>query len=227
MKFKRLSENKLKIIVESDEIPDCGNFDDFIGNSSDARDAFIDILDKACSQVGFNTKDYKVKIDAAVLSNGNLVFTITKLLKLKSSRIAVTPRKISKKITRTDTKDLNLIIYRFEDFDDFMHFCSYLKQINISNIRNLSKSIELYTYNGYYYLALDSINDNYKDISRFYSSITEFSKYFSSKEMFVSVLKERGNLIIKNNAIVTCMKKFVWNEIIEDSNIYSELPKAE
>lgn len=209
MKFKRLSDNKLKIIVESDEIPDCGNFDDFIGNSSDARDAFIDILDKACSQVGFNTKDYKVKIDAAVLSNGNLVFTVTKLLKLKSSRIAVTPRKIPKKIVHNDSPDLNLIIYKFENFDDFAHFCSYLRQIKICNIRTFAKETLLYSYNGYYYLVARSVNESYKDISRIYSSITEYSKYFSSKEMFVSVLKERGKLIIKNNAIVTCMKKFV------------------
>ncbi len=209
MKFKRLSENKLKIIVESDEIPVCGNFDDFIGNSSDARDTFMDILDKACSQVGFNTKDYKVKIDAAVLSNGNLVFTVTKLIKLGKPRVAVTPRKIPKKTMRTNTKDLSLIVYKFENFDDFTHFCSYLKQINIYNIRTFAESVELYTYNGYYYLSVRSVNENYKDISRFYSSITEFSKYFSSKEMFVPVLKEKGTLVIKNNAIMTCMKKII------------------
>lgn len=209
MKFKRLSDNKLKIMIESSELPNCGNFDDFIGNSSDARDAFMDILDKACSQVGFNTKDYKIKIDAAILSNGNFVFTVTKLLKLKNTRIAVTPRRVSKKPICTDTKDLNLIVYKFDSFDDFTCFCSYLKQINVYNIRTFAKLVEFYTYNGYYYLVVHSINENYKDISRIYSSITEFSKYFSSKEMFISVLKEKGKLIIKNNAIATCMKKFV------------------
>lgn len=208
MKFKRLSENKLKIIVESGEIPNCGNFDDFIGDSSAARDTFINILDKACNQVGFNTKDYKVKIDAAILSNGNIVFTVTKLVKLKNSRIAVTPRKIPKAPKSNGTSISDLIIYKFESFDDFGHFCSYLKKIKIYNVRSFAESVELYTYNGSYYLVAHTVHENYKDISRMYSTITEFSKYFSSKEMFVSVLKEKGKLIIKNNAIVTCIKKF-------------------
>jgi len=209
MKFKRLGENKLKIIVESNEVPIYGSFDDFIGDSSDARDSFMDILDKACNQVGFDTKDYKVKIDAAIMSNGNFVFTVTKLLKLKSPRIAVTPRKIPKAHKETEKINSGLIIYKFETFDDFNHFCSYLKQIKIYNIRTFAKETLLYSYNGYYYLVAHSVNENYKDISRVYSSITEFSKYFSSKEMFVSVLKERGNLVMKNNAIATCMRKLV------------------
>lgn len=206
MKFHKLSENKLKIIITSEELPDYSNFDDFISDSNEARNSFLDILEKACSEVGFITKNYKIKIDAAVLNNGNLVFTITKLVKLKQSKaVVVTPRKIPK--DEYSAQDSNCVIYKFECFDDFCNFCFHLKKLDIHNIHSFAKSIELYLYNNSYYLYISNVNDTHKEKGRFYSSITEFSKFFSSKDVFSHVLREKGSLVIKNNAITNYIKK--------------------
>ena len=197
MRFQKLSENKLKIFLSYDELPNNENLDNFISNSNDARHTFLDILDKAYDEVGFNTRDYKIKIDAVALRNGDFVFTVTKLIKLGNHRKVAKPHKISK------ADNLNLAIYKFEKLDDFCTFCEYIKRINLTNINLLAKKVELYLYNECYYLSITNINQNFEHLAKFYCSITEFCKYFSSKDLFVSVLKEKGKMIIRNNAIET------------------------
>ena len=203
MRFQKLSENKLKIFLSYDELPNSENLDGFIANSNNARHSFLDILDQAYNEVGFNTRDYKIKIDAVALHNGNFVFTVTKLIKLGNNRKVAKPHKVSK------TDNINLAIYKFETLDDFCNFCEYIKKINLTDIHLLAQKVELYLYNDCYYLSLTNINQDYEDLARFYCSITEFCKYFSSKELFISVLKEKGNLVIKHNAINICQKYFI------------------
>ena len=205
MKFQKLSENKLKIFLSNDELPNSNNFDDFISDSSEAKHSFIEILEKAYNEVGFDSRDYKIKIDAAAMKNGSFVFTVTKLVKIKNAKKTAIPKKISK------TDDSDLVIYKFDSFDDFCNFCNNLKRKNISNIKLFAKKIELYFYINNYYLLIRNVNKLYEETGLFYSSITEFCKYYSSKELFVSVLKEKGKLIIKNNAIDICQKNFSNN----------------
>ena len=202
MKFQKLSENKLKIILSNDELPNSDNFDDFISDSNKAKHSFIEILEKAYDEVGFDSRDYKIKIDAVAMKNGNFIFTVTKLVKIKDSKKTAIPKKVAK------SKDTGIVIYKFDSFDDFCNFCGYLKKNNLSSIKLFAKKIELYSYVNKYYLLINNINKSYKDTAMFYSSITEFCKYYSSKELFVSVLKEKGKLVIKNNAIDICQKHF-------------------
>ena len=96
MKFQKLGENKLKIILSNDELPNSKNFDDFVADSSDARHTFLEILEKAYDEVGFNTRDYKIKIDASALKNGNFVFTVTRLVKVKNNIKSARPKKVLK-----------------------------------------------------------------------------------------------------------------------------------
>ena len=201
MKFHKLSENKLKIILSNDELPNNESIDDFMSDSTEARNSFLKILDKAYVEVGFNVKNHKIKIDAVALQNGNFVFTVTKLVKTKKV-LKATPKKINK------NTDSDFLIYKFENFDDFYNFCEFLRKLNVKEISNLAKKTELYLYSDSYYLLIYKINENHNDIPKFYSSITEFCKYFSSKELFVSVLKEKGKLLVKNNAIKICQEKF-------------------
>ena len=194
MKFQKLSENKLKIIISNDELPNTNNLDDFVANSTEARHTILDILDKAYDEVGFNAKDYKIKIDAVSLYNGTFIFTITKLMKVKKVKKSAKPKRIIK------SDHTNFLIYQFDKFDDYYNFCSFIKKINITDTISLAKKTELYLYNNKYYLLLFKPNRQ-DEVSTFYSYITEFSRFFSNKELFVSVLREKGSLIIKDHAI--------------------------
>ena len=203
MRFQKLSENKLKIILSNDELPNSKNFDAFVSDSSDAKNTFLEILEKAYNEVGFNTRDYKIKIDALALKNGNFVFTVTRLVKMKKNIKSAKPKKVLKQYNS------NYAIYKFEDFEDFCNFCEFAKKINLYDLDNLAKKIELYLYNNKYYLSMYKINENFFNIGKFYSSITEFCRFYSSKDLFLCLLKEKGNLIIKHNAIEMCQNHFI------------------
>lgn len=203
MKFQKLSENKLKIILSYDELPNSQNFDDFVSDSSDARHTFLEILEKAYDEVGFNTRDYKIKIDALALKNGKFVFTVTKLVKMKKNIKSAKPKKIVREFNS------NYAIYKFEDFEDFCNFCEFAKKMNLYDLNNFAKKIELYLYHNNYYLSVYKINEKFNNIGKFYSSITEFCKFYSSKDLFICLLKEKGKLVIKNNAIEICQNNFI------------------
>ena len=205
MKFEKIGENKLKITLSNDELPSSQNLDEFMKDSDKAKSSFLHLLDEAREAVGFNTQDYKIKIEAKLLNNGDYIFLITRLVKLRSGNIAVKP----KRVIKNNKKTYVYSIYQFNSFDDFCNFCSYLKLQKINYLNNLCKSCVLYKYGNFYYLVFTSINKNYKKLPMFLTSITEFSKYFSSKKVFNSTLKEHGELVIDNNALMLCQKYFI------------------
>ena len=204
MKFEKINENKLKIILSNNELPNSTNLDELMNHSDNAKNSFLHLLNEAKEAVGFNAQDYKIKIDAKSLNNGDYIFIITKLVKIKSGNIVVKPKKVIKSASTSSAYS----IYQFSSFDNFEEFCRFLKINKIGYINNLSKSCILYKYGNYYYLSLYKVNSNYKKLALFYSSITEFSRFFSSKEVFVSALEEHGSVVIDNNAILLCQKYF-------------------
>ena len=52
------------------------------------------------------------------------------------------------------------------------------------------------------------INDKYENLGKLYSSLTEFGNFYSIQDLMIVMLKERGDLIFKNNAIEVCQKNF-------------------
>ena len=70
----------------------------------------------------------------------------------------------------------------------------------------------LYEYNSKYFLVFSDINTDFKDISLFYTSISEFAKLVSNSSCFYSRLIEYGNVIFKGNAIKNGIKYFAVNK---------------
>lgn len=203
MKFEKLSEYKLKITLSNDELPNSnGDLDSFMSNPNKARQSFLDILNKAENEVGFHIGNNKVRIDAKYQYNGNFVFTVTKLIPKKKIPKKAKPQKVS-----TNRKQ-NCLIYSFDDIENFFNLCNFLKVQKINCLKNFSKITELYKLDDKYYLIFNEINNEYKYIGKIYSCITEFGNFFSMQELMTSMLKERGTLIIKNNAIQICQKNF-------------------
>lgn len=201
MKFEKINNNKLKITLTKLELPENSELDSLMKNSSNARESFMKILKKAKDEVNFDTKNYKIKIDAQAHSDGNFTFTITKLVHLKSKKTSVKPKKITKNISTN-----SILIYRFEKLDDFSDFCDFLKLRKINYLTSFAKICQLYKYKNNYLLCLENINSKYRYIAKFYTAITEFSKFYSSDSTSISELKEYGELFIDNNAIITYQK---------------------
>lgn len=208
MKIEKLNENKIRITLNIDDLNEKNiDFHSFMSNSIDSQEIFLDMLEKANKEVGFNTDDCKVMIEALAMSDGHFILTITKY---KSEEIKETSSKNKFSIKRkSPSLNPTKTIYSFYSLDEFCDFCNSLEKKVLRCISNLSESLELYEYNNVYYLILTNINMDFKYLKHFCSCITEFGNYVHNSDLFECRILEYGNVIAPNNAISTFIKHFV------------------
>ena len=72
----------------------------------------------------------------------------------------------------------------------------------------IAKKIIAYIYKTKFYLILYNINNNDKNISKFYSFITEFGTYVNDSSLLISKIEEYGKIVIKNNALKISLKHY-------------------
>ena len=88
MKFEKLNEDKIRITLSSQDLIDKDiDFHSFMSNSIKSQDLFLDILEEAEKKVGFVTKDYKVRIEALAMNDGDFIFTVTRTLSEAEKKI--------------------------------------------------------------------------------------------------------------------------------------------
>lgn len=210
MKIEKLNENKIRITLNMEDLTDRNiDFHTFMSNSIESQDIFLDMLNKADEEVGFNTDDCRIMIEALALNNGHFILTITKFEHKTEEKFL--PRKKNLHIRRKSPKlNFNKTIYSFESFDAFCDFCTFLNDtLHERQISEFAKSSDLYEYNSNFYLILSKINTNSVNLDYICSSITEFAHFVNSSELFERKIKEYGKLIAENDALATFMEHFV------------------
>lgn len=207
MKIEKLNENKIRITLNTQDLIDKNiDFHSFMSNSKESQNLFLDMLDEAEKKVGFITKDYKLRIEALAMSDGNFILTITrfgKSIDTPSKSLSNNKTKIKRKNFDISSKHL---IFKFDSFDTFCEFSNFVSNLDIS--KSISKKSILYLYKNSYYLYLENVNISEQDLSRLFTIITEFGTYVENADLFERKLNEFGKIIIKNNAIKTCNKYF-------------------
>ena len=212
MKFEKLSENKIKIIVSMKDLEDKDiSFHDIMANSIESQDLFLNILEEAEEKYGFKTSNCKIRVEALAMTDKDFILTITKIVpetvKKQSNQFLRKKVKAKRKVNNiTSSQDL---IYKFNTFDDYCKFTEYLTSNNMIDANKLAKSIQLYIYNNFYYLIFHNMNNKYTKLSTFYTAVTEFGSYVLDAELFVHKLYESGTLFIKNNALKRSFNYFV------------------
>lgn len=197
MKIEKLTENKIRVIINSDELglKDI-NIHRIMTKAIETQEIFSDILKKAEKEVDFYTDGYKLLIEAFSSLDDVVVFTITKFLpnnNIKKKKL------IAKKKTFNRTNEQAICC--FEHLDDFCKFCNALKNIHKIDSKKLAKHIVLYLWKDTYYLVLKNIHTDYTNIILFYSILSEFGKLLSFSNSFEAKLLEHGKIVIKKNAI--------------------------
>lgn len=214
MKFEKLNENKIRITLSLEDLQEKDiDFHDFMSNSIETQDLFLDMLEEAEEKVGFNTKNYRVKIEALAMTDMDFIITVTRLLPEGEKTRTIPKKKVKVARKKTESKT-NKAIYKFNSFDDYCIFIQFLAKNNFVNSFNIANEIYVYMYQNQYYLILNDINLDFKYISKFYSCITEFATYIGNSELFISKLYECGQLVIENNAIRTSLNHFKINKKI-------------
>ena len=203
MKIEKLTENKIKITLNIDDLDENNiNLHSFMANSFETQDLFYTILDKAEKEVGFITDNYKLMIEALSSSDGNFILTITRL-KQESTSLK---KKVNAKRKELKIKD-DVFIYKFNTFDDFSEFSKFLKLEAPAILKKLKKS-ELFLYNSNYYFIIKNLNLHINELKIMHYMFLEFSEYITNTKLFESKLNEYGKLIISENAMILANKYF-------------------
>ena len=207
MKVEKLTENKIRIIIDLDELSK-KNIDihSLVKNNDMTHSLFQSILTEAEKQVGFKVKNCKLLIEAFSTSDGYVIFTLTKYKNDVSTNTPTKKVKYKRKSFNTSYKNA---IYKFNNFDEFCNFCTYCNFSKLEDLRGFAKNISLYEYKNIYYLIFTNINIEFTYTNLFYTSISEFSNLISNSLALKSKLIEHGNPIFKTNAIKYGIKYFV------------------
>lgn len=205
MKIEKLTENKIRIIVNSYDLENKNlDFKALLSRTLDSQGFFLDMLEKAKTEVGFNTDGCKILVEAFSTTDEYLIFTITKYVDKSNTQTGKRPKVKMKNLNISANK----AIYKLDNFDVFCDLCTYLNN-NFSNITKISKCSSLYLYNNNYYLLIRNNNISKDIMQNFYISISEFLSMANLSSNFENKLFEHGKAIIKNNAILTGIKYFV------------------
>ena len=205
MKIERLTENKIRVLLKNEDIKD-KNIDlhTIMTKAIESQGFFLEMLNQAEKQLGFNTDGYRLLIEAYSSPDNDFIFTITKYLDTPND--VITPRK--KVVPRRKRFNLKskCMICSFECFEHFCQLCTRLSNSHIS-VKGLAQSICLHEYDGVYYLIVNDINNNvcFKTLSSIFS---EFATFRSFSAGFESKLLEYGKIVMKHNALYKGIKYF-------------------
>lgn len=213
MKIEKLSENKVRITLTIQDLAEKEiDFHVFMSNSIESQSILLDMLEEAKKETGFDPEDYNLKIEALAMADTSFIFTITKVIpdcekskeKLKTSKkkFVIKRKSVSPNSTQA--------VYCFYSFEDFCNFVSFLDEGKLlEHTKEIAENISLYYYKDNYYLLMNNIKPEVFNKTKFYTGITEFGKYITNSKVFVSKLKECGNILMKNNALEMGFKYFV------------------
>lgn len=206
MKIEKLTENKIRVIMNLKDIESNTDIHTFFNNMINSQNIFLDILDKAEKEVNFHTEGCKLLIEAFSTLEDTIVFTITKF------SISETPQNKNKKLIvkrKNLTPSFENAIYNFNDFNFFCNFCKSINMIKNLDINKIAKKIILYSYKNKYYLVFKNINYNYIYTHKVLNILSEFGKLENCSNNFEYKLIEHGKIFVKNNALIKGTKYLV------------------
>ena len=208
MKIEKLTENKIRVIVNLEDLKKNNlDYHTIMEKPIESQKLFLEMLLRAEKEVGFYTEGYKLLVEAFSSSDGFFVFTITKYMEKTTTPPNKVKVKAKKKTKTLDVKSEHAV-YKFSAFETFCELCNSLNCLPNFSSKKLAKNISLYLYNDTYYIVLSHIHTEYEQIQSFYSVISEFATLVSHSETFELKLLEHGKAIMKKNAIETGIKYF-------------------
>lgn len=207
MRIEKLNEDKIRIFFNIDDLIE-KNIDlhTFMSDSMETQDLFLDMLDQAESELGFNTKNYKLIIEALASSDGNFIITVTRMSPNDASVGKKNKKTVKAKIKSFSPSKVSSINV-FNTFDDFCAFCSNINAFPTLSDLNL-KTASLFNYHDKYYLILNHLKLDDETSKVLYSTLSEFGTPVKNESLFERKLKEYGQIIFKKNAIQDCLKYF-------------------
>lgn len=225
MQIEKLNDNQIRCIIDSSDLNRHNiKMKDLAYGSSKTSALFKEILQQAVSEVGFNTNNYPLMIEAIPLSENNLQIVITKVedpdeLDVRFSKFtSETTEPISTvQPSNNGPDDLLNLFKKFKELADktipeptVKHTAPLVAYIfnNIEDILTVAKAVSvpgtlkttLYKDNSQYYLLIENTVLT-EDFSRVFTILKEYCTKELTSESLKSYLSEHCTIIIKNKAL--------------------------
>ena len=171
MKIKKISNDKLKIILSSNDLDEKNiDIDSFLANPIESQNLFFEILDLAEEKYDFDIENNRAVVETVSLDDNNIfILTITKL-----KNDVCTYNNSSK-------------VYCFNDVNDLLGFYSIMEKNNIK----ISNSY-IYNLNSNYYFLL---NDKNKYLENY---LIEFAYPIKNFSLLQDIFLEYGQKVHQN-----------------------------
>jgi adapter protein MecA 1/2 len=193
MRLERLTVNKIKIFLTSDDLHDRGlSKDDIWKDSIKWHQLFHDMLEEASEEFDVEIQG-SVAVEIFSLQAQGMIMIITVEDNSEEEEEILFDGFLEMQVRVEGCENL---LYQFESFEDIIVLTHRLFSIQVSGG-------SLYAYNDQYYLLMNNIDpSNIEKIAAF------LSEYGNPSILSTHVLAEYGNLIIENKAVETILKYF-------------------
>jgi len=191
MKIERISPNKLKITISSDDLHELNvSIDNLIYNPDEAQDLFWQLIKRAEDETGFFADNSQIVVEAVPTKNDGFIMHITKI----NEQTEVQPQKYAKYKSKMKKRkqSFNPLVFEFENFENVILACNAMSNAFIGQSR-------LYKYNNLYYLFIYADNEFLaQDLD---IMLTEFARKCETPFVKFGQLFEHAKVIIKDNVV--------------------------
>lgn len=197
VKFEKLRPNKIKIIIDKDDLVKWGVSADAVAkNLPETREMFVALMKQAEQETGFACNNARLVIEAAITDEGrNLTLYVTKVDD-PSERMIFDRLSAAKKTENPNSSSNNIEVYRkrkstmvrLESFEDVIILCYAVCDYYGGT---------LYSYEDRYYMLVDNSRLN---------SATEFGTAISPRTQLL--IEEHGKIVLRGNAFYTVRNSF-------------------
>ncbi len=194
MKFKRINENKIQVIISKDDL-DKKNVQkwDLMPNSQNAQELFQDLLEQAYDECGFEVDpETQLMVEAYPMTIDSLIVTLTKVSKVDKSYFQsfIDEDLFDEYDEFEEFIDIESdeLIYEFKELDDVIELAGQISQLYFG------KS-DLYKFQGQYYLVIKNPEKMLE------STIGTLGEYGNVARFHDCLLSERAQIMIKDDAI--------------------------
>ena len=193
MKFEKITDTKIKIILSLRDM-ELNNVsaESIFSNSTSSQKLLQNMLNRAKKEIGFETGDSKLLVEAIMSSDEECTFTITKL---DENKLCL-------------KQNNNSFVFKFDCFDDFVALCTFLNNFSFLCLKDISKNFSLIYYNDTYYLRFIETGNSSIAIDFIKTIFDEFGQDVSNSISIDGFLNEYGKIIFAKDAIIKCIRSF-------------------
>lgn len=201
MRIEKINENKIRIFVSFDDLEERDiDLSSFNYNSPETQELFWDLMEQAELELGFETNESQLCIEAVTDVDQGFVITITKIdddgdfesiQKFIKNRYKRNDLKVKKK---NNSICSTVMIYNMESFDDLCAACARLKPLYLGDS-------SVYQCEGSYYLVLKRMDDIEHNPAKMENILSEYGDRILNVSFFEGYLNEYGTVMLEHDAI--------------------------